>query len=181
VGREGNAEAGVPVIALEPLPRGGQVSVELANPGRFERITAVLVNADTRQSGFSQFLGDWQFAKDGQEVLAHVSADYTPPRVRRRSPAAGAKVSRKARVQITFNEPMENVSTKTVSLVGPRGRKVGVRVTYDIAKRRASVVPKKPLAARTRYSVKIGSTVVDLGDNRLPSSERSWKFSTRSK
>ena len=181
VGREGSAEAGVPVVALKPLPRGGQVNIELANPGRFERITAVLVNADTTQAGFSQFLGDWEFAKDGQEVLAHVSADFTPPRVRRRSPAGGATVSRKARVVITFNEPMQNVSTKTVSLVGPRKRKVGVRVTYDVAKRQAIVVPKRQLAARTRYSVKIGSTVVDIGDNKLPSSQRTWKFSTRSR
>jgi Bacterial Ig-like domain len=181
VGREGTAEAGVPVVRLKTLPRGGQLSVELENPGRFARITAVLVNADATQSGFSQFSGDWEFAKDRQEVLAHVSSDYTAPRVRRRSPAVGSKVSRKARVVITFNEPMENITTKTVGLVRPGGKKVPVRIEYDVNKRQARLTPKKPLAARTRYSVKIGSTVVDGGDNRLAAADRSWKFSTRSK
>jgi hypothetical protein len=38
--------------------------------------------------------------------------------------------------------------------------------------------PKKRLDPRRRYLVKIGSTVVDDGDNRLPSSERSWRFKT---
>jgi hypothetical protein len=43
------------------------------------------------------------------------------------------------------------------------------------------LTPKKRLTARTRYLVKIGSTVVDGGDNRLASSERSWRFTTRSR
>jgi Bacterial Ig-like domain len=171
----------VPVVVLKALPRGGQESVELENPGRFERITAVLVNADATQSGFSQFRGDWEFTKDLQEVLAHVSADYTPPRVRKRSPRSGAKVARRSAVVVTFSEPMENVSTKTIGLTGPGGRKVSARVTYDVAKRQARLVPKRPLAARTRYAVKIGSTVVDGGDNALAAPDRLWKFSTRSK
>ncbi|HEX8741718.1 MAG TPA: Ig-like domain-containing protein [Thermoleophilaceae bacterium] len=181
VGREGDPETGVPVVVMKQLPRGGQLSVEMANPGRFQRLTAVLVNGDARQAGFSQFLGDWEFAKDGQEVLAHVSADYTPPRVRKRSPSSGAKASPRTKVVVTFSEPMENVTSKTVGLVGPGGKRVSVRVTYDVAKRQARLVPKKPLGARKRYSVKIGSTVVDGGDNRLPAADRTWKFSTRSR
>ncbi|HEX2125200.1 MAG TPA: Ig-like domain-containing protein, partial [Thermoleophilaceae bacterium] len=113
--------------------------------------------------------------------LAHVSNDYTPPRVRKRSPASGAKVSRRAQVVITFNEPMQNVSTKTVVLVGRGGKKVPARVRYDTAKRQARLVPKKPLAARTKHYVKIGGTVVDFGDNKLPASARTWKFHTRSR
>jgi hypothetical protein len=181
VGLEGDRETGVPVVELKMLPRGGQVSVELANPGRFSHITAVLVNGDPTQSGFSQFRGDWEFTKDGQAALAHVSSDYTAPRVSKRSPKPGTRSSRRAQVVIKFNEPMENITTKTISLVGPGGRKVSVRASYDIAKREARLIPKKPLAARTRYSVKIGSTVVDGGDNPLASSDRSWKFSTRSR
>lgn len=181
VGREGAEDTGAPAVVLETLPRGGQVNVQLKNPGRFSRITAVLVNADARQSGFSQSFGDWKFAKDGQEVLAHVSADYTRPTVRRRSPRAGQTVSRKAKVVITFSEPMENVTSKTITLVGAGGRKVSVRVAYDAAKRQARITPKRQLAARTRYLVKIGSTIVDGGDNRLASSERNWRFSTRSR
>jgi hypothetical protein len=181
VGREGDADAGVPVVALKSLPRGGQLSVELTNPSRFSRITAVLVNADATQSGFSQFRGDWEFSRDDQQVLAHVSADYAPPSTRRRSPKPGQRVSRKAQVVITFSEPMENITTKTIGLVGPGRRKVSARVQYDSAKRQARLIPRKELAPRTSYSVKIGSTVVDSGDNRLPAAHRKWKFSTRSR
>jgi hypothetical protein len=181
VAREGELDTGAPVVELKRLPTGGQTSVELLNPGRFARITAVLINADMTQSGFSQFAGDWEFAKDDQAVLAHVSNDYAPPRVRRRSPKAGQKVSRKAQIVVTFSERMQNLSSKTFDLVGPGGRHVSARVTYDAAKRQARLIPKKPLAARKRYSVKIGSTVVDLGDNPLAAKERTWKFSTRSK
>jgi hypothetical protein len=181
VGREGDAETGLPVVSMKRLPRGGQTSVELANPGRFSRITAVLINGDARQSGFSSFLGDWEYARDGQEVLAHVSSDYTAPRVRKRSPKPRQTVSRKAQVVVTFSEPMRNVTTKTITLLGRGGKKVSVRVKYDAAKRQARLTPKRPLAARTRHTVKIGSTVVDMGDNKLAASERSWKFTTRSR
>ena len=181
IGREGDAETGLPTVELVRLPSGGQTSVELANPGRFSRITAALINADTRTAGYSGALGDWVYTADSQEALAHVSNDYTPPRVRKRSPAAGARAARRAKVVISFSEAMQNVTTKTVTLVGPRGRRVSVRVAYDVAKRRAVVTPKRPLAARTRYSVKIGSTVVDAGDNALPTADRAWKFSTTSR
>jgi hypothetical protein len=181
VGREGDEAGGAVTLEMRRLATGGQTSVELVNPGRFARLTAVLVNADMTQSGFSQFTGDWEFAKDNQAVLAHVSSDYKPPRVRKRSPGPNAKVSPRSKVVVTFSERMQNVSSKTFDLVAPGGKHVSARVSYDAAKRRATLTPKKPLSPRRRYVVKIGSTVVDLGDNPLASSERTWKFSTRSR
>jgi hypothetical protein len=181
VTREGEIETGQPAVLLRRLPTGGQAKIELANPARYSRITAVLINADTSQSGFSTNRGDWAYNRDGQVVLAHVSSDYTPPRVRRRRPAHGAKVSTKASVAVTFSEPMLNVTANTLRLVGPGGKKVGVQLSYDTAKRRVTLKPKRRLEPRRRYLVKIGSTVVDEGDNRLASAERSWRFSTRSK
>jgi hypothetical protein len=181
VGREGDAETGTPTVLMQRLPSGGQTSIDLENPGRFSRITAVLVNADSTQSGFSQFLGDWEFAKDGQEVLAHVSNDYVAPTVRRHSPKSGTTVSPRSQVIINFSEPMENVTGNTIGLTAANGRRVAVRVTYDANKKQGRLIPKKPLAVRTRYSVKIGSTVVDAGDNALASTDRGWTFSTRSK
>ena len=181
VGREGPMEGGTPVVELKRLSSGGRTSVEIANPARFERITAVLINGDMTQSGFSQFTGDWEFAKDDQLVLAHVSNDYAPPRVRKRSPGPGAKVARSAKVVVTFSERMQDISTKTLDLVEPGGRHVSARVSYSASKRQAVLTPKRQLDARRRYTVKIGSTVVDLGDNPLPADQRTWKFSTRSK
>ena len=181
IGREGDEATGLPTVHIVRLPNGGQAKVELPNPARFSRITAALINADARQAGYSSFLGDWIYARDSQLAVAHLSNDYTPPRVRRRAPAPGAKASPRTQVVVTFNEPMQNISTKTLVLLGRDGKKVPARVQYDAVKRQARLVPKKPLAARTRHYVKIGSTVVDFGDNELAASERLWKFTTRSR
>ena len=181
VGREGDEATGRPSVVMKRLPDGGQTSVELTNPNRFGRITAVLVNADAAQTGFSQFLNDWVFRADSQAVLAHVSSDYTSPTVRKRSPKPGATVSTKASVVVTFSEPMENITKNTVQLVAPGGKTVSVSLAYDPVKRRVTLKPKRRLSPRRRYSVKIGSTVVDEGDNRIASADRKWRFSTGSK
>ncbi len=39
--------------------------MRLPRPGRFNRITAVLVNADARVQGFSAGLLDWNYLTDG--------------------------------------------------------------------------------------------------------------------
>ena len=41
------------------------MTVRLRRPGRFERITAVVVNADARASGFSVGNLDWNYLTDG--------------------------------------------------------------------------------------------------------------------
>jgi hypothetical protein len=181
IGREGPADSGVPVVELKRIPKGGQASLVLENPARFSRITAALINADVTQGGFSQAFGDWEFTKDEQEIAAHVSTDFKAPSVRKRVPEAGGRGSTKAKVLVTFSEQMANVSTKTLDLLAPGGKKVSSTVTYDPAKRRAVLTPKKPLHARTKYVVKIGRTVVDDGDNELPAKQLTWTFRTRSK
>jgi hypothetical protein len=40
------------------------MTVRLADPGRFSRITAVLVNADASASGFSARRLDWKYLRD---------------------------------------------------------------------------------------------------------------------
>jgi hypothetical protein len=40
------------------------MTVRLSRPGRFRRITAVLVNADTRAEGFSARRLDWNYLTD---------------------------------------------------------------------------------------------------------------------
>ena len=39
--------------------------MRLPRPGRFKRITAVIVNADARASGFDVGLLDWSYLTDG--------------------------------------------------------------------------------------------------------------------
>jgi hypothetical protein len=64
VGRVGGERSGEVVSRLRFKRNGGQLSVRLADPGRFERITAVLVNADTTAFGFSARRLDWNYLTD---------------------------------------------------------------------------------------------------------------------
>lgn len=67
VGRSGTEVT----TAMRYLPDGGPSEVTLQNPGAFERITAVLVNADaTRTSTSKDASGQWTFARDGESFTA---------------------------------------------------------------------------------------------------------------
>lgn len=64
VGRIGSERHGHVISALTFKQNGGRMRVHLARPGRFDRLTAVLVNADTRASGFSARRLDWAYLTD---------------------------------------------------------------------------------------------------------------------
>lgn len=66
VAREGDAVTGEVVVKRRYLDQGGKASLTLDSPGRFERITAVAVNADGRVAGFGG--SDWAYRKDGQRL-----------------------------------------------------------------------------------------------------------------
>ena len=52
------------VSRLRYRPQGGPLTVRLGRPGRFQRITAVVINADTRAEGFSARRLDWNYLTD---------------------------------------------------------------------------------------------------------------------
>lgn len=64
VGRIGSERHGRVVSRLRFRQQGGAMTVRLARPWRFERITAVLINADTRAEGFSARRLDWNYLTD---------------------------------------------------------------------------------------------------------------------
>ena len=64
VGRLGGELHGRVVSRLRFKRHGGRMSVRLARPGRFSRITAVLINADTTAIGFSARQFDWNYLTD---------------------------------------------------------------------------------------------------------------------
>jgi hypothetical protein len=74
VGRVGSERRGRPISRLRFRRGGGALTVRLGRPARFSRITAVLINADTRAEGFSARRLDWNYL-----------TDTTPFRVRARS------------------------------------------------------------------------------------------------
>jgi hypothetical protein len=65
VGRTGSERHGRVVSRLRYRQGGGALTVRLADPGRFDRITAVVVNADTSASGFDTRRLDWRYLRDG--------------------------------------------------------------------------------------------------------------------
>jgi Family of unknown function (DUF6055) len=74
VGRIGTERRGKVISRLRFKRGGGRVSVRLPRPGRFDRITAVLINADTTAVGFSPRRLDWNYLTDTApfEVRARV-------------------------------------------------------------------------------------------------------------
>ena len=179
VARKGPRDSGSVVVRLRERPRGGRAIVTLDNPGAYSRITAVLVNADVSQDGFSQSLGDWHFTKDHRSISGFVSNDFTPPAVRRRSPRPGRHgVSRRAKVVVAFTEAVGDVNSRTAELIGPGGRRVPARLSYDSRRHRLHLIPLQRLARNAHYVVKLGGAIVDDAGNALPAAQRNWAFRT---
>jgi len=65
VGRIGSERHGRTISRINFKQGGGRLTVRLRRPGRFSRITAVVVNADARARGFSARRLDWLYLTDG--------------------------------------------------------------------------------------------------------------------
>lgn len=63
-GRVGGERRGRVVSKLRFKRGGGRLTVRLARPGSYRRITAVLINADTSAEGFSARRLDWTYLTD---------------------------------------------------------------------------------------------------------------------
>jgi hypothetical protein len=64
VGRVGSGSRGHLVTRVSFRRHGGRLKVRLPDPGRFTRLTAVLVNADAHADGYSPRLLDWRYLTD---------------------------------------------------------------------------------------------------------------------
>ena len=71
VARRGDVIGGTVTRKTRYLRRGGNASLSLSRTSRFDRITALVINADGRVRGFSG--GDWDYAKDNREFELRVS------------------------------------------------------------------------------------------------------------
>jgi hypothetical protein len=71
VGRDD--DTGRVVTKVKFLKHGGRGSVTLASPGDFERLTAVVVNADARARGFDRVHRDWNYTEDNAKLTAQLS------------------------------------------------------------------------------------------------------------
>ena len=117
-------------------------------------------------------------------AMSPVSWTFTTgpaPSVTAATPGAGATgVRRNRSVTMTFGEAVAGVSARTVTLTRvSTGVTLTAKVTYDAARRTATLDPAASLAASTRYRVTVtgGTTGVrDLAGN--PFVTRSWTFTT---
>jgi hypothetical protein len=64
VGRRGSERRGEVTARLRYKRGGGRMTVHLSRPGRFNRLTAVLINADADAAGFSARRLDWAYLTD---------------------------------------------------------------------------------------------------------------------
>ncbi|MGE0066204.1 MAG: MXAN_6640 family putative metalloprotease [Solirubrobacterales bacterium] len=64
VGRIGTERGGKVIANVDYQRSGGRLRVQIGDPGRFSRITAVLINADAEASGFSARRLDWRYLTD---------------------------------------------------------------------------------------------------------------------
>jgi hypothetical protein len=164
---------------VHEMPKGGLGSVTLENPSRFSRITAVLINSDTKTSGASQTTGDWIYSHDKQLFYGRVSTDFTAPRVTGSTPKAGAaRVALRPRVKVTFSEPVLGVGTKSLQLLASNGRTVRSTVSFKAGSRVATIVPARALGSARLYRVRVLTAVTDTALNPLARTV-SWRFRTR--
>jgi hypothetical protein len=66
VGRLGSERGGSTVKAVAYSRVGGTLTARLSDPGRYQRVTAVVVNADARAGGYSADHVDWHYLADDE-------------------------------------------------------------------------------------------------------------------
>ncbi|GAC1318208.1 MAG: hypothetical protein NVSMB25_07330 [Thermoleophilaceae bacterium] len=172
----GRNATGTQSTQLAELPHGGSGAVAIDGASSFSRLTAVLVNADVTQNGYSRSAGDWQYLKNAQPFAARLTTDFTPPRARRRAPAPGARNVRARAVSITFTKPVVGISSHTIVLVASNGHRVRARVRVRSGSRVATLTPLAGLRRGTRYQVRLVSSITDKDLNPLP--RTAWSFTT---
>jgi hypothetical protein len=171
VGRTGDELGGTATVAITRLPNGGPGKVTLDNAASFSRVTAVIVNADTKQSGYSQQVGDWIWLGDSEPITLALN-DFTKAKL--------AKVTFGSRVQLTFSESVAGISGSSVKLIAPNGRSVRLRaLTQSKNGRVVKLTPKRPLPAGGHYTVKLSNAITDPAGNPLPGRSRTKGFTTR--
>jgi Big-like domain-containing protein len=181
VGREGGVPGGTMSEVVNSMPGGGNGSVTIDNPSRFARLTAVVINSDSKLSGASNLTGDWIYSRDDQPYYARVSTDFTAPRVVRVSPKARTKrASRKTRIKVTFSERVRGVTGRSLQLIASNGRVVGAQVIFSNGSKTATLKPNKTLSRNRSYKVRVTTAVTDTSVNSLARTFTSW-FRTATK
>lgn len=103
--------------------------------------------------------------------------DQTPPEIVTLSPEEGkSDVPIDAPIRVVFSESIlaETLRSDTFFIQGISGK-----ISYDDAKRTATLQPTTPLALKTQYDVTVTTGVTDRAGNPLAAA-RTWSFTTAS-
>ena len=167
------------------LPSAGPWTVGLRAPGTYAVglpllwTTGIALPIDSRAT--DGYLGGSGFTASASAARAVVvgSPDRTKPAIVARSPRPNAtKVAITTKVVVAFSEPVTGVTAKSIVLRDAKTRKaVAATVTYDTAKRTATLTPRKALAKGRRYQVVVAGTIADYAGNRL--APATWVFATK--
>lgn len=97
-----------------------------------------------------------------------------------RTPASAATgVSRTGNVTATFSEPVQAVSTSTMTLRNPTGTGITATVTYNATTRVATLDPSSTLAANTTYAATLTGSASAIRDSiGNPLTTTNWSFTT---
>jgi hypothetical protein len=187
IGRTDNEVNGTSREFLRLLPDGGPGTVTIDDPGQYDRLTAVLVNADTRATR-DRRINDWRWRHDAQAINVRVSRNFTKPSVKARRPLRNTKrASTRARVTVAFSDRMYVLNSRTVKLIAPNGRAVKAKLALTTLGSRSRPIegadkvvltPSKRLRPRTRYEVRLSRDLRDFGGDPLPASALTWSFVT---
>jgi hypothetical protein len=171
---------------MKRMPRGGTGTVTLDNPSQYTRLTAAIINGDSRVHGPGDFDWDWIGDRDtdddgvedtGPAFSTMASTDFRAPSLEHRSPARGKHgVARRTGVKVRFSERMAFVNSRTAVLRGPGSRKV--KATVRSSGKLLDIRPRAALRPRTRYTVALSRDITDRGGNPLPAASRTWTFTT---
>lgn len=120
------------------------------------------------------------------------TADQKAPRVTSTVPsgdAKQAKVGTRAKVKVSFSEPVRptTITRTTVRLlVGRKATPVKARLRYHADRHRVVLTPRRALRAATTYRVTVTTRIKDLAGNRLDQvpgkaglQKATWTFRTR--
>jgi hypothetical protein len=166
VGRTGPAAGGAMTKAVTPLPSGGRGTAVLQDPGRFGRITAVIVNADPSYDGFAN--GDWTWTEDDAAIELSVRAavpedggqdqgTVTPaPVVQQPVAAPGTQ---------TVLEPVVNLTAGAQPKLAKLARAGALKISIQ-AGSPGSAAARATIAGPVARTLRLGSRAVTIGTGR---------------
>ena len=100
--------------------------------------------------------------------------DTTAPKVASRAPGSQEPLATpEDALQVTFSEPVLNVSGSSFSLRDASGRRLDATVSYEVGSQGASLKPSAALPPG-EYEARLNSTITDRAGNQLPFIR--WRF-----